>query len=176
MLLRARFLLLAVLILFAPSGAAFAQDVLAEDGIFDRPICEPPISTCRFGPDIHDSLTSTVPVPQDSCPLGFSCTCVPSCPECDDCDAQVCVPDPSRQCETACDCRPGLGCFDNRWIRTRVLLRLGHLPHQRAVPGAKRGAFALRGSGGSDVSRARREDQPHHREAGSARLQLPHRQ
>ncbi len=116
MRLRTRFLFLAVFILFAPSGAALAQDVLAEDGIFDRPICEPPISTCRFGPDIHDSLTSTVPVPQDSCPLGFSCTCVPSCPECDDCDAQVCVPDPSRQCETACDCRPGLGCFDNRCI------------------------------------------------------------
>lgn len=119
MQLCSRTLLLAVLVLFAHTGIAFGQDPSLQDGIFDifdRPICEPPISTCTFGPDVSDSLTSSVPDQQDSCPLGFSCTCVPSCPECDDCDAQVCVRDPRRQCETACDCPAGLGCFDGRCI------------------------------------------------------------
>ena len=52
----------------------------------------------------------------DDCPLGYACTCVPSCPVCDDCAAQVCVRDPSRECATACDCPTGLGCFEGQCL------------------------------------------------------------
>ena len=115
MQLRSRFLLLVVLVALAHAGAASGQ-FLTEHTLFDRAICEPPISTCSFGPEFADSLTSSIPGLRDDCPLGFSCACVPSCEDCDDCDAQVCIPDPSRECKTACDCSPGLGCFDGRCI------------------------------------------------------------
>ena len=58
-----------------------------------------PISTCQNQPD-----------GQPSCPSGYRCTCVPSCPTCRDCAAQVCVPESTKQCRTACDCPPGLLC------------------------------------------------------------------
>ena len=115
MQLRSRFLLLFVFVALAHAGAASGQ-LLSEQGTrFDGPVCEPPISTCSFGPEAG-SLTSSLPGLRDDCPLGFSCACVPSCEDCDDCDAQVCIPDPSRECKTACDCNPGLGCFDGRCI------------------------------------------------------------
>ena len=107
-----RFLFLAVFVALAQAGAASGQVLSEQDTMFDEPICEPPISTCRIVPYMADSLTSSVVVLRDDCPPGYSCTCVPSCPVCRDCDAQVCIPDPSRRCETACDCEPGLGCFD----------------------------------------------------------------
>jgi hypothetical protein len=52
----------------------------------------------------------------DDCPAGFRCTCVPSEPQGKDCAAQVCVADPERECKTACDCEPGLGCFEGRCL------------------------------------------------------------
>ncbi len=92
------------------TGAASAQD--PDDGV----VCEPPISTCRQLPiPLDASRPDIYPFPDD-CPKGYACTCVPSCPECDDCAAQVCVRDPGRECRTACDCAPGLGCFDGQCI------------------------------------------------------------
>lgn len=67
--------------------------------------CPAPVSTCG------DSLGALA-----DCPPGFHCTCVPSCPNCRDCAARVCVADPPRECRTACDCEPGLGCFDGQCI------------------------------------------------------------
>ncbi len=116
MQLRSRFLLLAVFVALAHAGTASGQVLPESDTTFDGHICEPPISTCRIVPYMADSLTSSVLVLRDDCPLGYSCACVPSCPVCTDCDAQVCIPDPSRRCDTACDCEPGLGCFDGRCI------------------------------------------------------------
>ena len=76
------------------------------------PVCEPPISVCGVSAD-GANLSSPIP----ECPLGYTCTCVPSCPACDDCAVQVCAqgtrPD---ECRTACDCEPGLGCFDGQCI------------------------------------------------------------
>ncbi len=116
MQLRSRFLLLAVLVALAHAGTASGQVLSEQDTTFDGPICEPPISTCRILPYMADSLTSSVVVLRDDCPPGYSCTCVPSCPVCTDCGAQVCIADPSRECNTACDCDPGLGCFDGQCI------------------------------------------------------------
>ena len=62
-------------------------------------VCPAPISTCG-------ASTSGAA----SCPTGYRCTCVPSCPTCADCAAHVCVPDLNTQCHTACDCSPGLTC------------------------------------------------------------------
>lgn len=67
--------------------------------------CPAPVSTCG------DDTASMA-----DCPQGFRCTCVPSCPNCRDCAARVCIADPVRQCRTACDCDPGLGCFDGQCI------------------------------------------------------------
>ena len=36
--------------------------------------------------------------------------------KCDDCNAQVCVRSKPSECRTACDCEPGLGCFDGQCI------------------------------------------------------------
>jgi hypothetical protein len=52
----------------------------------------------------------------DGCPEGYDCACVPSCPNCRDCAARVCVPGAEPECRTACDCEPGLGCFDKKCI------------------------------------------------------------
>ncbi len=116
MLFRGRFFVLLVLVALAHAGAASGQSYTAQEAPLDRSICEPPISTCGFGLTLSDSLTSSHPVSRDDCPLGYSCACVPSCEECDDCDAQVCLPDPTRECNTACDCEPGLACLDGRCI------------------------------------------------------------
>ena len=101
------------------ASSAPAQD----DGVWatlvigiDEPVCEPPISTCEFGPTLDANAPVSWPFPPDNCPLGHACVCVPSCPECDDCAAQVCVPEPGRECRTACDCPTGLGCFDGQCI------------------------------------------------------------
>ena len=105
-------LLLVGLMLGGISPTAVAQDELSIDGL----ACEPPISTCRQFPLPLDAERPDIfPFPDD-CPKGFSCVCVPSCPECDDCAAEVCVRDPSRECRTACDCAPGLGCFDGQCL------------------------------------------------------------
>jgi hypothetical protein len=68
-------------------------------------VCPAPISTCQQGGDA-----------EQSCPAGYRCACVPSCPACRDCPVQVCVPEVSRQCQTACDCSPGLMCDDGRCV------------------------------------------------------------
>jgi hypothetical protein len=82
-------------------------------------ICSPPISVCNVGPIILDGTDASRPdifPPPPLCPEGYTCTCVPSCPECDDCAAEVCVRSGDRDCRTACDCPSGLGCFDGRCI------------------------------------------------------------
>lgn len=66
-----------------------------------RPACSAPVQTCGA---------------EASCPDGFSCACVPSCRNCRDCAAQVCVPGAKPQCRTACDCDAGLGCVDGACI------------------------------------------------------------
>ncbi|MFQ5514050.1 MAG: hypothetical protein ACE5FG_06380 [Myxococcota bacterium] len=100
------------LLLIAPSAPA------------QSPVCPAPISTCRIleiDPNLplplDPSLASpeVLPIPLIPCPPGYECVCVPSCPRCDDCAAQVCV-EAKAECRTACDCPPGLGCFDGRCI------------------------------------------------------------
>ena len=66
-------------------------------------VCPAPIMTCQN----RDDATAT-------CPAGYRCTCVPSCPTCADCAAQVCVAERNKPCRTACDCPPGLQCDDAR--------------------------------------------------------------
>ena len=91
------------------AGTAGAQ----ESGIpAYAPVCEPPISICRPFPVI--SLEAATPI--DPCPPGSSCKCVPSCPTCLDCAVWVCVPDGGPECRTACECPPGLGCFEGRCL------------------------------------------------------------
>ncbi len=102
------------LALSAPAAPSVAQPATPIDGVDLSLLCEPPISTCR--PSFSTDATRPDIWPPDDCPVGYSCVCVPSCPECDDCDAQVCVRDPSRECRTACDCEPGLGCFQGQCI------------------------------------------------------------
>ena len=93
-----------VLVLFTP-GAAPAGDRPE----FDDRVCRPPISTC--GPVVNgDALGWQI------CPPGSTCVCVPSCPACRDCAVRVCVVDPSHECRTACDCAPGLGCFNGQCL------------------------------------------------------------
>lgn len=77
-------------------------------------VCPAPIMTCGSPPE------GTL-VPERACPDGYRCACVPSCPACHDCAVEVCVadrPDACRPvaCRTACDCAPGLGCFDGQCI------------------------------------------------------------
>jgi hypothetical protein len=69
-------------------------------------LCPAPISTCQV-----DAASD-----EASCPDGYRCACVPSCPTCRDCAAQVCVPEPSKPCQTACDCSPGLACDGGRCV------------------------------------------------------------
>lgn len=69
-------------------------------------LCAPPVSTCA--PARDGGL--------GDCPDGHVCRCVPSCPDCKDCAAKVCVAGAEPTCRTACDCPPGLGCFDGRCI------------------------------------------------------------
>jgi hypothetical protein len=71
-------------------------------------VCAPPISVCQ--------PLSARPDIAGGCPDGYQCTCVPSCPNCRDCAVRVCVPASAPECRTACDCEPGLGCFDNRCL------------------------------------------------------------
>jgi hypothetical protein len=99
------------LTLLAPGAPSTAQ---GDGGLAAPVLCEPPLSTCR--PSFPTDATRPEAWPPDDCPAGHACVCVPSCPECDDCAAQVCVRDPSRECRTACDCEPGLGCFEGRCI------------------------------------------------------------
>jgi len=75
----------------------------------DARICPAPVSTC------HAASADAVIGPE-ACPAGTRCVCVPSCPDCDDCAAEVCVVDGAGHCRTACDCEPGLGCFDGRCL------------------------------------------------------------
>ncbi len=112
---RARTLLLlgllpAGLLLAAASGAQDLYPVSA-------PLCEPPISTCQLGPIPLGSGASLAPsILSDTCPTGTTCTCVPSCPTCADCDAQVCLRNVKRPCRTACDCPGGLACFQGQCL------------------------------------------------------------
>lgn len=72
-------------------------------------MCPAPIMTCG-------SPSADMTLPERACPDGYRCVCVPSCPDCDDCHAEVCVLDRVPECRTACDCDPGLGCFDGQCI------------------------------------------------------------
>ncbi len=92
---------------------AFAALAMAATVVPDSPaaaqrpsteMCPAPISTCRNAAG------------RDACPVGYVCTCVPSCPNCRDCATRVCVAGPTPECQTACDCSPGLGCFDGQCI------------------------------------------------------------
>ncbi len=112
MQLCSRFLLLTIFVALAHAGDASAQGFEQVISL-DRPVCEAPISTCNFAPE---DASSTYLDRRDDCPVGYSCVCVGSCPQCDDCDAQVCVADERRECDTACDCNPGLGCFNHRCL------------------------------------------------------------
>ncbi len=115
--LRRLSLLLALALVLGAAGAGAEEASLSLRPV-EFPVCEPPLSTCRMGPipleprqpELGPSILS------DDCPKGYSCTCVPSCPTCKDCDAQVCLRDPTRECKTACDCQPGLGCFEGRCL------------------------------------------------------------
>ena len=100
------------------------------------PMCPAPISTCQSQPD-----------GEPSCPAGYRCTCVPSCPDCRDCAAQVCVAEPARAVSD------GVRLFAwpdvrrralRRRLRTGVLLRVGALPDRPAVPAPRRPSRSLR--------------------------------
>jgi hypothetical protein len=88
-------------IVFAAAFALFTAPEARADG----EVCEPPVSIC--GP-----FQSGDAVGWKACPAGTSCKCVPSIPGARDCPVSVCVPEPAPECDTACDCAPGLGCFD----------------------------------------------------------------
>jgi len=89
-----------------PAPAAGAGGFPGEEGA----LCEPPISLC--GP-----IGSRRPADSGlSCPEGYQCTCVPSCPDCEDCPVQVCVAGKDPECRTACDCEPGLACIQGTCI------------------------------------------------------------
>lgn len=98
------------------SGSALAGPDDASFDSFDRLTCEPPLQTCEFLDSLFDNERAHLGTPADTCPRQYSCQCVPSCPSCRDCAAQICLRDPSRECTTACDCSPGLGCFGGRCI------------------------------------------------------------
>jgi len=89
----------ALCFLLLPATAVFAGDDPSDQ------MCPAPVAVCQNA----DGNT-------DGCPAGYDCRCVPSCPNCRDCAARVCVASSEPQCRTACDCEPGLGCFDNRCI------------------------------------------------------------
>jgi len=61
-------------------------------------MCPAPISTC----DDADAVP---------CPPWYDCTCVPSCIDCRDCAAKVCVATTQIACHSQCDCEPGLACI-----------------------------------------------------------------
>ena len=87
-----------VLVAVLSVGFAAAQ---TGESTHPQHFCPAPISVC--GPDFSD------------CPPGYVCTCVSSCPACDDCAAFVCTAVAS-ECRTACDCPNTLGCFDGQCI------------------------------------------------------------
>jgi hypothetical protein len=92
-----------VALLLASSAGAQSND--ATDSRPGSNTCPPPLMICA---DEGGLL--------DGCPPGTRCTCVPSCPNCRDCAARVCVADPTRTCRTACDCEPGLACIQGKCI------------------------------------------------------------
>lgn len=94
-----RIVALALLVLTLTGGAYAAEPVRAEL------VCPAPVSTCQN----RDGGNG-------SCPSGYRCTCVPSCPTCTDCAAQVCVAELNQRCRTACDCSPGLTCSNGQCI------------------------------------------------------------
>ena len=103
-------LFLALILGFAAATAS------ADEPSFDAGICKPPISTCRMGPVPLEPGTSFGPIrPPGGCPANFECVCVPSHVGAKDCAAQVCVPGRS-ECKSACDCEPGLGCWNGQCI------------------------------------------------------------
>lgn len=73
----------------------------------EEPRCPLPLMVCGDDPDSSDAR---------ACPPGYRCACVPSCPACLDCAVRVCVLAPPPECRTACDCEPGLGCFEGKCI------------------------------------------------------------
>ena len=89
---------LAIVVSFVVASAAPGRAV---EPASTELVCPAPISTCQSDAE-------------PACPTGYRCTCVPSCPTCRDCAAQVCVPDINKHCRTACDCPPGLTCDDGR--------------------------------------------------------------
>ncbi len=99
------------ILVVAQPDSAHAQNVGGD-------MCPAPISVCRRFPVAELDAGGLAPVPiAEPCPDGYRCACVPSCPLCADCAAEVCiVADKEPECRTACDCDPGLGCFDGRCI------------------------------------------------------------
>jgi len=86
--------ILAIFVVVGDGSSAHATDAT----------CPPPLMTCTNSTN------------GGACPTGYDCTCVPSCPNCRDCPARVCVAAADEKCRTACDCEPGLGCFDGQCI------------------------------------------------------------
>ncbi len=100
----------AVILMLTGSGATASEPTFSSSNV-----CPLPISTCQLKPGPLD-ISDSVPFFAPECPEGYECACVPSCPLCKDCAAQVCVRAKSAECKTACDCKPGIGCFNERCI------------------------------------------------------------
>ena len=100
----------AVILMLTGSGATASEPTFSSSNV-----CPLPISTCQLKPGPLD-ISDSVPFFAPECPDGYECACVPSCPLCKDCAAQVCVRAKSAECKTACDCKPGIGCFNGRCI------------------------------------------------------------
>ncbi len=109
--------LAAALLLLTISIGGVTNGAHAEsDALLDRAVCEPPISVCRLPFEAKLSTDLRPDILPPVCPDGFRCECVPSCPTCKDCAARVCIPGKPLECRTACDCEPGLGCFNGQCI------------------------------------------------------------
>lgn len=92
-----------------------AVESRADTNLFES-ICPAPIQTCTIKPVADTGTGPTSVPPPDDCPDGYRCVCVPSCPTCTDCATQVCVRDAAKPCQTACDCPPGLACFESQCL------------------------------------------------------------
>ncbi len=83
---------------------------VAEARHADRLSCQP-IATCSDATGID----------AERCPPAHACVCVPSCPECDDCATEVCVP-VELACHSACECPDGMGCIDGYCKETNAAI------------------------------------------------------
>jgi hypothetical protein len=89
------------MILLAPAAArtpSFATVIQAAMPGAVEALCEPPISICSR------QVASGGVLSAGQCPDGYHCACVPSCPVCDDCAAEVCVRGGGRSPVRDLDC------------------------------------------------------------------------